>query len=126
MSYQDIAKKISLTAPAVRERIRKMDDHGVIEKFTIKVNNIALGFPLEAIVRMEPFPNALHALKRLVEDMDQVVDCWMVTGEDCFVARVVLRDVSELDGVINPLRNLAKTHTSVIHATPVSRTLPPL
>lgn len=125
-SQRALADHIGLSPPAIRERIRRLEDDGVIEGFTIDISTRALGYPLEAIVRLEPLPGKLHIVERALQDAPQVTQCDKVTGEDCFVARVVLRDVADLDRVLDPFHDLARTNTSIIKSSPIARRRPPL
>lgn len=125
-SQRALADRIGLSPPAIRERIRRLEDDGVIEGFTIDISTRSLGYTLEAIVRLEPLPGKLHVVERALQDAAQVTQCDKVTGEDCFVARVVLRDVADLDRVLDPFHDLARTNTSIIKSSPIVGRRPPL
>jgi Lrp/AsnC family transcriptional regulator, leucine-responsive regulatory protein len=126
ISLRTLGTRVGLSAPAVRERILRMDDLGVIEGFTISLNTRALGFPLEALLRVEPLPGKLRAVEQVLQELPEVVECCVVTGEDCFVARLVLRDISDLDRLLRPLHDMARTKTSIIHRQPVPPRRPPI
>jgi Lrp/AsnC family transcriptional regulator, leucine-responsive regulatory protein len=125
ISLRAIGAQIGLTAPAVRERILRMEDTGVIEGFTIRLSPRALGFQLEAVLRVEPLPGDMRSVEQILQATPEIVDCCVVTGEDCFVARLVLRDISDLDRVLEPLHEKARTKTSIVHRTPVPPRRPP-
>lgn len=126
ISLRAIGAEVGLSAPAVRDRILRLEDIGVIEAFTIRLNPRALGFALEAVLRVEPLPGRLRVVERILSDMAEVVECSVVTGDDCFVARMVLRDVGELDRLLGPLHDVARTRTSIVHRQPVPPRRPPL
>ena len=126
ISLRALASRAGLSAPAVRERIRRMEEMGVIEGFTIGVDARALGFPLEAIVRLEPLPGKLRQVERALQAMPQILECSEVTGEDCFFARMVLRDIDDLGRLLDPLHTMARTNTSIVKRTPVARRRPPI
>lgn len=121
-----IGTQVGLTAPAVRDRILRLEDVGIIEGFSIRLNARSLGFSLEAILRVEPLPGKLRAVEKVLQDMPEIVDCSVVTGEDCFVARLLLRDISELDRLLGPLHDIARTKTSIVHRQPVPPRRPPV
>ncbi len=125
ISLRALGAQVGLTAPAVRERILRLEDLGIIESFTIRLNPRALGFPLQAVLRVEPLPGKLQVAEKVLVDMPEIVDCSMVTGEDCFVARLMLRDISELDRLLGPLHDIARTKTSIVHRQPVPPRRPP-
>lgn len=124
-SLREIGARIGLSAPAVRDRIRRLEDQGVIEGFTVRVNRRALGFALEAVLRVEPLPGRLRRVETILQAMPEITECAVVTGEDCFVARLVLRDIADLDRLLAPLHDIAKTRTSIVHRQPVPPRAPP-
>lgn len=124
-SGQTLGARVGLSPPAVRERVRRLEEDGVIEGFTIEVGPRGLGYNLEAIVRIEPLPGKLHIVEHAIQSMPEVIHCDAVTGDDCFVARIVLRDIQDLNRVLNPLHDKARTNTSIVKGTPVQRRRPP-
>ncbi|WP_309086737.1 Lrp/AsnC family transcriptional regulator [Chelativorans sp.] len=126
ISISDLSRQVGLSAPSVSERIRRMEAQGVIEGFTVDVSPRALGYTLQAIVRVNPLPGMLHVVERLIQETPQFVECDKVTGDDCFVCRLHLRSIEELDQVLDQLAEKARTNTSIVKATPVKRRLPPL
>ncbi|MGE7368340.1 Lrp/AsnC family transcriptional regulator [Neorhizobium sp. NPDC001467] len=126
VSLRTIGAQIGMTAPAVRDRILRMEDVGIIEGFTIRLNTRALGFHLEAVLRVEPLPGKLRAVEKVLQDMPEIVDCSVVTGEDCFVARLLMREIGELDRLLGPLHDVARTKTSIVHRQPVPPRRPPV
>lgn len=125
ISLRAIGAQVGLTAPAVRDRILRLEDRGVIERFSVRLNAKALGFSLAAILRVEPLPGRLHAVEKTLRDMPEIVECCVVTGEDCFVARLLLREIADLDRLLAPLHDMARTKTSIVHRQPVPPRRPP-
>jgi len=123
-SYKDLGAAVGLSAPAVRERMRRMEAAGVITGYAAEVNPRALGYTLEALVRFEPIPGAFHVVRREIEETDQIDECVKVTGDDCFVARLLLRSIDELTPILERFGDRARTNTSIINATPVKRRPP--
>ena len=99
----------------------------MIRAYTLNVDPVALGYSLEAIVRIRPLPGAVA---RHVEGVDPgdtgFVECDKVTGDDCVIARVVLRSISHLDGILERVTEFAETNTAIVKAHTVRRRLPPL
>lgn len=124
-SLRAIGAEVGLTAPAVRDRILRMEDTGIIEGFTVRLNARALGFMLEAILNVEPLPGRLKEVEQILRDIPEVLECSVVTGNDCFVARFVLKDVGDLDRILEPLHNVARTKTSIVHRKPIPSRRPP-
>ena len=119
ISLRAIGAEVGLSAPAVRDRVLRLEDVGIIDSFSIRLNPRALGFTLEAVLRVEPLPGKMKLVERILSDMPEIVECSVVTGDDCFVARMVLRDVAELDRLLGPLHDVVRTKTSIVHRQPV-------
>lgn len=122
----ELARAVGLSAPSVAERIRRLEEAGVIEGYTVKVNPGALGLPLAAWLRIRPIPGQMNRVAEILRSLPQVVECDRITGEDCFIARAHVSSVEALEALIDELISYAMTNTSIIQSSPVPRRLPPL
>jgi Lrp/AsnC family leucine-responsive transcriptional regulator len=122
----DLAREIGLSAPSTSERLRRLEARGVIERFTVQVDPRALGYTLQAIVRVKPLPGQLHLVEDEIRRIPELVECDKVTGDDCFICRLFLRTIEELDQILTKVGERAETSTAIVKATPVERRLPPL
>jgi Lrp/AsnC family transcriptional regulator, leucine-responsive regulatory protein len=125
MSLKDLAQHVGLSAPSVAERIRRLQERGVIRSFTLEIDPAALGFPLQAIVRIRPLPGKLHIVEKLIEETPQIVECDKVTGDDCFVARLYVRSMQEVDAILDRIADKASTNTSMVKSQTIVRRPPP-
>jgi Lrp/AsnC family leucine-responsive transcriptional regulator len=126
MALKDLAEHVGLSAPSVAERVRRLEQVGVIEGYGAKVNAAALGMPLAVYIRVRPLPGELQRVSELLASRREVIECDRVTGDDCFVARAVLASVAELEALIDELLPFATTNTAVIQSSPVPRRMPAL
>ncbi|WP_037546686.1 Lrp/AsnC family transcriptional regulator [Stappia stellulata] len=124
ISWKDLAIEAGVSSPTIRDRVRRLQDTGVVQGFAVKVSPAALGYALEAVVRFKPLPGKQHILEQQIQNTDRVVQCDKVTGEDGFVARVLLRDIGELDPLLETFGRMATTNTSIVKSSPV-RMRPP-
>jgi Lrp/AsnC family leucine-responsive transcriptional regulator len=108
-----------MSAPAVRERVLRMEEAGIIRGYTVELDPVALGYPLCAFIRVRPAPGQLPHVAELARRMPQVAECHRVTGEDCFVLKVHLRALDQLDEVIDQFLAHGQTTTSLVQSTPV-------
>ncbi|MEX3956438.1 Lrp/AsnC family transcriptional regulator [Trinickia sp. EG282A] len=122
----DLAREVGLSAPSTAERLRRLETQGVIERFTVQIDPRALGYTMQAIVRVRPLPGQLHLVEEAIRRIPEFVECDKVTGEDCFVCRLYLRSIDELDDILAKVTDRAETNTAIIKSTPVARRLPPL
>ncbi|MBW8733983.1 MAG: Lrp/AsnC family transcriptional regulator [Asticcacaulis sp.] len=126
VSLKDLAGRVGLSSPSVSERLRRLEERGVIRAFTVDIDPVALGYTLQAIVRIRPLPGKLHIVQALIAEIPEVVDCDKVTGDDCFVARLYLRSIAQLDGILDRVAEKAETSTAIVKSQPVRRRLQPL
>ncbi|AOK28096.1 AsnC family transcriptional regulator [Burkholderia singularis] len=126
LSVSELARRIGLSAPSTAERLRRLDAQGVITRFTVELDPRALGYTLQAIVRVKPLPGQLHLVEELLRRIPEFVECDKVTGDDCFVCRLYLRSIEQLDEILAKVTERAETSTAIVKSTPVARRLPPL
>ena len=75
MSMSDLAKRIGMSAPSVKDRVRRLEDRGIIRRFTVDMDMTALGFNLEAIVRIKPRPGSLHIVEKMILEEKRFTAC---------------------------------------------------
>lgn len=126
ISIAELAREVRLSAPSVSERIKRLEDAGVIEGYTVKINPKSLGLPLAAWLRIRPMPGQLSKVVEIVRGLSQIVECDRITGEDCFIARAHVESVEDLEWLIDQVIPFAMTNTSIIQSSPVERRLPPI
>ncbi|CAG2151053.1 MULTISPECIES: Lrp/AsnC family transcriptional regulator [Ralstonia] len=126
ISLKQLAEQVGLSAPSVSERLRRLEERGVIRQYTVDLDPKALGYPLQAIVRVRPMPGKLHIVQRLIEEIPQISECDKVTGEDCFIARLFVQSIDQLDQILDRVADHAETNTAIVKAQPVRRRAPPV
>lgn len=126
MSIKDLAQNVGLSAPSTSERIKRLEERGVIRGFTVEIGPASIGFTLQAIIRVRPLPGKLHVVQQLIEEIPEISECDKVTGDDCFIARLHVRSIEELDTILDRIADKAETNTSIVKLQPVKRRLLPL
>jgi Lrp/AsnC family leucine-responsive transcriptional regulator len=121
-----LAEQVGLSSPSVSERLRRLEERGVIRQYTVEIDPQALGFTLQAMVRVRPMPGKLHIVQRLLEEIPEIGECDKVTGEDCFIARLYVRSIDQLDHILDRVADHAETNTAIVKTQPVRRRPPPL
>lgn len=126
LPMSELARAVGMSAPSVAERVRHLQESGIIRNFTIDVDARALGYQIQALVRVRPLPGKLHLVERLIQEEPHFIECDKVTGDDPFLARLVVRSVDELDDVLEGLSEHAVTSTAVVKGKSITKRLPPL
>jgi Lrp/AsnC family leucine-responsive transcriptional regulator len=119
LGISELARRVGMSAPAVRERVLRLEEAGVIRGYRLDLDPAALGYPISAYVRVRPVPGQLPKIAELARSLPQVVECHRVTGEDCFVLKIYLPSIDELDHVLDQFLAYGQTTTSIIQSTPI-------
>lgn len=126
MTIRDLADKIGMSSPSVTERIHKLEDAGAIRGYTMLVDPKVFGLGIAAHVRFHARPGELKRVAQMLFDTPEVVEADHVTGEDCFLAKMVACDVQALETVVDRFVPFASTDTAIIQSSTVVRRLPKL
>ena len=125
LSVAELGRRVNLSAPAVAERVQRLERAGVITGYRAEVDPRRVGFPIAVIVRIRPTTRQLHKIPELAREVPEVVECHRVTGEDCFVMKLHLRAMDDLEDILDRFIVFGQTTTSIVHSTPVAgRPLP--
>jgi len=119
ISNAELARLVGLSAPSVAERVRRLEEAGVITGYSVKINPKALGLPLSAWLRIRPIPGQLQKVAEILQGLPEIVECDRITGEDCFVARAHVSSVGHLEKLIDKVIPFSMTNTSIIQSSPV-------
>jgi Lrp/AsnC family leucine-responsive transcriptional regulator len=124
MSLRDLGEAVGLSSPSVSERLRRLQERRVVRAFTVDLEPKALGYSVQALVRIRPLPGRVALVQKLIEELPGIVECDRVTGEDCFIARLFVPTIEDLDQALGKLADEAQTSTSVVKSQPVRRRAP--
>ena len=122
LSYSELGQRVGLSSPAVAERIRRMEDAGIISGYHAEINLAKVGFPITAIIRMSTSPGErCTRFTGFVENIPEVLTCYRVTGSDSLIMRVIASSVEHLEALIDQLSAHGQLTTSIVLSTPVGR-----
>jgi len=110
----NIGRQVGISSPAVSERIKKMEDLGVIESYNAMVSPFELGFQLKAIITLRAFMGKLKPFLLKVKTYDEVLNCYRITGNENIVMEVVLKDQKHLEQFIDQLIVYGETKTQIV------------
>ena len=119
LSMSALARRVGLSAPAVTERVQRLEQTGVIHGYRLDIDPAALGLPVAAWVRVRPGPGQLTKIAKLAVEMPEVVECHRITGEDCFLLKVYVPAVDQLETVLDRFLLYGNTTSSIVQSSPV-------
>jgi Lrp/AsnC family leucine-responsive transcriptional regulator len=120
-SLASLVKRIGLSQPAMSERVRKLEDAGVIEGYGARVNLRVLGVGLQAIIRIATTHASIGKYLQLFDAMPEVLSADRVTGEDCFIVRCAIAEPADLQRVVDALAVDGAVTTSLVLSSPVNK-----
>ena len=119
LTFNELGRRVNLSAPAVAERVRRMEEAGIITGYRAQVNPEEVGLPLTAFVRIE-VPGGNHKkVEVLVVELPEVLECHRATGTDCYVMKVVLASMDHLRTLLDKLVPWGSPVTSIVISSPV-------
>ena len=116
--FKELGKQVKLSAPAVAERVRKLEEAGVITRYRAELNLEKLGLPIMAFVTLKSFADKCDELKILLHKCPEVQSCYRVTGSDHYLAKVSVTSVGHLERLVDRFIPYATITTSIVLSTP--------
>lgn len=126
LTMAELGRRIGMSSPAVTERVRRLEEAGIIRGYRLDLNPAALGLPVAAYIRIRPNPGQLPRIAELAQQIPEVVECHRVTGEDCFILKVHIPAIDQLDRLLDCFLLYGSTTTSIIQSSPVPLRSAPL
>ena len=121
ISFAELGRRVGLSIPAVTERVRRMEDVGIITGYHADINFEKVGYPITAYIRMSITGNVSAQIVDLMRDFDEVTECHRGTGGDSFILKVRVSSVAHLENVIERLLPYGITTTSIVLSSPISK-----
>lgn len=127
-SFAELARRVGLSAPSVHERVGKLEASGVITGYHASVTHEALGYSMSALIGVFLSDSADEVrVEAELRAVSEVEDCWFVAGEESYVLKVRVADVTALEqmiGTLNRIRGVARTRTTVVLSTKFENRVP--
>lgn len=120
MTYTELARQVHLSVPAVTERVKRLEEAGVIEGYVARVNPVAAGYQVSALVGITVPQPAKAKFLKLLGTISEVLECDHVTGADSYVIRLVAVSMADLERLIERINLYGETRTSIVMSTPLA------
>jgi Lrp/AsnC family leucine-responsive transcriptional regulator len=118
-SWRALGRAVGQSTPAVSERMRRMEQSGIIARYRVVLDAARLGRPLQAFLRLDAEAGATQRVTDLCRALPAVTECHHLSGDDGYLIRLAVRDVAELEDVIARFRLFGRAATSLILSSPV-------
>ena len=114
ISMSELGRRVHLSPPAVRERVRQLEEQGIIKGFTIALDVKKMGYPIEAIIEATIKNNRYVDFKQHIQTYANIDFCYRITGEACFLLKAHFQTFEQAEELIDELQPLAHTKTNFI------------
>lgn len=118
-SRAELGRRVGLSAPAVGDRMRRLEEAGVITGYHAAVDPRVLGFPVTMLVRVRPAVRELARIAKIAQEIPEIVECYRITGDDCYVFTMHLRSVDRLEPILDQFTPYGQTTTALVQSAPV-------
>ena len=115
-----LARLVGMSAPAVSERIQRLERAGVITGYRVDISPAALGLPVTAFVRIRPTAGQLPRIAQLARETPEISECHRISGEDCFLIKMHAATIEGLEKTLDCFLTYGQTISSIVVSTPVS------
>lgn len=119
ISMKELGKRVSLTSPAVSERVKRLEENGIIKGYKAVVNPIMLGLNVSVIIHVGLNVSAHKTFLAFVNKHPAIVECHHVTGNDCMTIRAMVSDTLELEKLLDEIQAIGSTRTEIVLSTPL-------
>lgn len=113
LSIRELSKRINLSPPSVTERVKRLEDNGVIEGYTIKINKKKLGLNVDCIIKVTMKNGEYERFKTFIKDFPRSEWCYRIAGDGCFLVKLSICDLQEVEYFINAISSCALTTTII-------------
>lgn len=119
LSYSELGRRVGLSLPAVAERVRKLEDAGIITGYRAELNLEKIGYPITAFIRVSASGENCSKIGQIAKGFPEVLECHRVTGGDSQIMKVVAASVAHLEELIDRLVPYGSPTTSIVLSSPV-------
>ncbi|WP_044174271.1 Lrp/AsnC family transcriptional regulator [Flectobacillus major] len=119
LSFAEIGRQVGLSSPAVAERVQKLEEAGIIKRFSIDLDCEKLGYSLKASILFKAHSGKIQAFLNYIKQMPEIYQCDRITGEYCLVMKLVVKRPNDLENIINQFSEFGDSTTSVILSSPI-------
>lgn len=122
ISVSELGRKVGLSQPATSERLKRLEDRGIVAGYRAVIDPAALGLGMMAMIRLKTTHEHIKPCLKQFADMPQVIEVLRLTGEDCFILKVIVPSPADLETIVDTIARFGPVTTSIVLRTePIKR-----
>jgi Lrp/AsnC family transcriptional regulator, leucine-responsive regulatory protein len=114
IAISELGRRVGLSQPATSERVKRLEERGIITGYTAKINPAALGLRMMAVIRLRTTHEHIQACLKQFSEMPHVMEVLRLTGEDCFILKVFVPSPQELETIVDAVARHGAVTTSLV------------
>ncbi len=114
ISIRELSKRVNLSPPSVTERVRRLEDNNIIEGYAIRLNKKKLGFAIDCIIKVTMRDGQYERFKSFIKDYKHSEWCYRIAGDACFIVKLSVPSLEDIEQFINAVSSYALTETSIV------------
>ena len=114
ISIRELSKRVNLSPPSVAERVKRLEEHRIIKRYTIHLNKKELGFAIDCIIEVTMKDGRYEKFKSFIKDFKYSEWCYRVAGSACFIVKLSVPTLEDIEKFINSVSPYAMTKTSIV------------
>lgn len=126
LPFAELGRRVGLSAPTVADRLKRLEEEGLIKGYRMVADRAQLGYPLTAFIRLRAGPAEDEAVRALARSMPEVLECHQVTGEESWLVKVAASSVGHLDAILGAFGSIGPTSSTLVLNTMVEGREPPI
>ncbi|HEX9015036.1 MAG TPA: Lrp/AsnC family transcriptional regulator [Chloroflexota bacterium] len=120
IGYTELGRRVGLTGTGVAERVHRLEEAGIIAGYRLEVDTEKVGLPITVFIRLASTDVKSGRVDSIVNSTPEILECYMVTGDDSYLMKAVVSSVQHLESIISRLLTVGKPTTSIVLSTPIS------
>ncbi|MPM17620.1 HTH-type transcriptional regulator LrpC [bioreactor metagenome] len=114
ISIRELSKRVNLSPPSVTERVRRLEEHNIIEGYTIRLNKKGLGFAIDCIIEVTMRDGQYEKFKSFIKDYKHSEWCYRIAGAACFIVKLSVPSLEDIEQFVDAVSPYAMTETSIV------------
>ncbi|SHJ03583.1 Lrp/AsnC family transcriptional regulator, leucine-responsive regulatory protein [Dethiosulfatibacter aminovorans DSM 17477] len=119
ISMKDLAKLVALSPPATAERVRRLEESGIIQRYKAIIDTIKIGKPIRVFINVAMKSDKLTEFVSFAENMEEIIECYHVTGPYSMIIKAHLKEMSNLESLVGKVQAFGNTETHIIMSSPI-------
>ncbi|MGW1423096.1 Lrp/AsnC family transcriptional regulator [Bradyrhizobium manausense] len=122
ISVSELGRKVGLSQPATSERLKRLEERGIISAYRAVIDPAAVGLKMMAIIRLRTTHEHIKACLKQFAEMPEIIEVLRLTGEDCFHLKVIVPSPAELESIVDAIARYGSVTTAIVlRSEPVKR-----